>query len=81
MSKVKEGTLKRNTYVHTASGLTVKFPKGTKVTAVDGTLTFNPVEGVKVVKCQGQYLACLWDTWHLIVFPDGGKTPYPLSML
>jgi hypothetical protein len=78
---VKMGVLKRNTLVHTSSNITLKFPKGTKVTAENGELVFNPVEGVKVVKFQGKYMVCLWDSWFLVEFPNGGKVPYPFSML
>jgi hypothetical protein len=81
MSKVKSGVLRRNTYVHTTSNITLKFPKGTKVTVADGSLTFNPIEGVRVTKLQGRYFACLWDSWFLVEFPKGGKVPYPLNML
>lgn len=79
--KVKSGVLRKTTYIHTSANVTIKFPKGTKVTVVNGELTFNPLEGVKVVKLQGKYMICLWDTWFLVEFPNGGKPPYPLSML
>jgi hypothetical protein len=78
---VKQGVLKRNTFIHTSANITLKIPKGTKVTVADGSLTFNPVKGVRVTKFQGMYLICLWESWFLVVFPNGGKPPYPLSML
>jgi hypothetical protein len=78
---VKTGVLRRNTLIHTSANITLKFPKGTKVTVADGSLTFNPVDGVRVTKLQGKYLICLWDTWYLVEFPNGGKPPYPFSLL
>ena len=77
----KEGVLRRTTRIHTQSGLVFKVPKGNKVTARDRVLTFNPIEGVKVTKFQGRYFINLWGSIHLIVFPNDGRAPYPLSML
>jgi hypothetical protein len=77
---VKSGVLKRSTLIHTSANITLKFPKGTKVTVVDGELTFNPINHVKAVKFQGKYMICLWDSWFLVEFPKGG-VPYPFSML
>ena len=80
--KTKVGVLKKHTYIHTCGGVTIKIRKGTKVMVSENVLTFNPIEGVRIVKCGQQYLVDLWGSLHVITFPKGKKKiPYPLSML
>jgi len=78
---MKQGILRRNTRIHTMSGMVLKVRRGTKVTAAKGELTFNPIEGVKVFKLSGSYFVDLWGVIHRVVLPGSGRTPYPLSML
>lgn len=78
---MKQGVLRRNTFIHTLSGLVLKVRKGTKVIAAGGELIFNPIEGVSVFKLSGRYFVNLWGSVHQVVLPKGGRTPFPLSML
>ncbi|GAI97825.1 unnamed protein product [marine sediment metagenome] len=59
----------------------MKIRKGTKVAVKNGSLTFNPIEGVTVFKLSGRYFVNLWGAVHKVVLPRGGRTPYPLSMI
>lgn len=81
MTRAKTGVLRQHTYIHTATNLVIKVRKGTTVSVSKGVLIFNPVEGVQVMKVQSQYFICLWGSVYSVVFPKGGKVPYPLSML
>jgi hypothetical protein len=78
---MKEGVLRKNTFFYTSGLVTLKVRKGTKVMVHNGSLTFNPVEGVSVTKLSGRYFINLWGSVHMVTFPQGGKTPFPLSML
>jgi hypothetical protein len=63
------------------STFALRFRRGTKVTVKDGSLTFNPVEGLEIRRIQRQYFVCHWGEAYPVLFPSGGKVPYPLSML
>lgn len=78
---MKQGILRRNTRIHTLSGMILKIRKGTKVIVQGGELTFNPIEGVSLFKLSGHYFMNLWGAVHQVVLPGGGRTPYPLSMI
>ena len=78
---MKQGVLRRNTFIHTMSGMVLKVRRGTKVAVKGGVLTFNPVEGVKVFKLSGRYFVNLWGAIHQVVLPGGGRPNYPLSMI
>ncbi len=78
---MKQGILHRNTRIHTMSGMVLKIGKGTKVIASRGEITFKPIDGVKIFKVSGQYFLNLWESIHTIVLPQGGRAPYPLSLL
>jgi len=77
----KFGVLRRTTFIHCLDNITIKFRKGTEVYVSNGVLRFNPVEGVTVTKLSGRYFLNLFGSIHLIIFPKGGRVPYPLSML
>jgi hypothetical protein len=81
MAGVKVGVLRKNTFFHTMDGKTLKVRRGTKAAVQNGVLTFNPVEGVSVTKLSGSFFINLWGSVHLLTFPQGGRTPFPLSML
>jgi len=81
LARAKTGILRRHTYIHTEANLVVKIRKGTTVSVNDGVLIFNPVEGVQVMRVQGRYFICLWGSVYSVIFPKGGKVPFPLSML
>lgn len=78
---MKHGALRRNTFIHTVSGVVLKVRRGTKVVVRGGVLTFNPIEGVRAFKLSGRYFVNLWGAVHQVAFPSGGRPPYPLSML
>jgi hypothetical protein len=73
--------LRRPTYIYVGQNIAVMFRKHTKVAVVDGVLTFNPIEDVKVVRIQRFYFIHIGREVYPIIFPKGGGVPYPLSML
>ncbi len=77
----KEGILRRDTYIYIASNVAFKIRKGTKVFVKDGVLTFNPIEGFEVRRIQRLYFVFYCGEAYPVLFPDGGKVPYPMSML
>lgn len=79
--KLKVGTLKQQTYIHTVTNFVFKVQKGTKVIVRDNVLTFNPIEGVQIFKVSGCFFVNLWGAVHQVVLPGGGRAPYPLSMI
>jgi hypothetical protein len=81
MAGVKVGVLRKNTFFYTMDGKTLKVRRGTKAAVQNGVLTFNPVEGVSITKLSGSFFINLWGSVHLLTFPQGGRTPFPLSML
>jgi hypothetical protein len=77
---MKAGVLSKNTYLHTGN-LVVKVRRGTEVHAEGRVLTFPSEEGLKVIRHDGIYYALLWGSVRIINLPNGGRPPFPLSMI
>lgn len=77
---MKIGVLKQKTFIHTHSNIIICIPKGTQVIANDSTLSFVKLP-YKIIKYNGKFYLMFYGQMYLVVFPNGGKTPYPMSML
>ena len=87
---VHVGKLTRDTFVHLNQGLTFRVPRGTLVVVRGGRLTFKGYEFVQFVKRRWNgrqvYIAVDGGARRLevigeVVFPRGGRVPYPFSRL
>ena len=84
MTIVKSGVLRKTTYLHLLPNITLRIPRGTPVYVAENphrVLRFEGLEEVEVFKFSRAYYARLWGAVFRVVFPEGGRPFYPLSML
>jgi len=76
---MKTGVLRKKTLIY-AGGMVFVIRKGTKVVVNRGVLTFNPLP-LRITRIGRKFYISYSEATRKIEFPEGGKIPYPLSML
>jgi len=79
--KLKNGRLKKNTVLHTINGISFKVPSGTVVLSNKRVVKFGEDHPYTITKDRGDYYVNAWKTKFKIVLPNGGRPPYPLTLL
>ena len=72
--------LNRTTYIH-GNNVTIRIKKGTELTLDRRNRMISFSNGIKITKLQGEYFVLLYGSVHKVVFPNGGRTPFPFSLL
>ena len=73
--------LNKTTYIHAVNNLVIKIKRGTPLSVDRENKVIRFPNGVQITKLQGEYFVSFHGSVNKVIFPNGGRTPFPFSLL